>query len=311
MAPEACWPVYLSLSPDALAERVREAQARLTRCSLCPRKCGVDRTQGQLGYCRSGVQAKVAAANAHHGEEPPLSGWRGSGTIFFSNCTARCLFCQNYPISQLSVGEQVSTQELADMMLDLQRRGCHNINLVTPTHFVPQILAALSKAIPKGLRIPLVYNTSGYESLETLELLDGIVDIYLPDAKYADEATARELSGFVDYVRHNRLALREMQRQVGETLELDEQGLARRGLIVRHLVLPEGLSQTREVLEWIARELSPHTYVSLMAQYFPAYKAADHPQLNRRLYPHEYEDALRWAESLGLGCGFRQVIPDY
>lgn len=303
------WPAYLALAASGeLHARVEQAQARLRACDLCPRRCGVDRLQGQVGFCRAGSLARVASHNAHHWEEPPISGTRGSGTIFFSYCTGRCLFCQNYPISQLGVGEEVGARQLGGMMLTLQRWGCHNINLVTPTHYVPQILAGLEVAAAGGLRIPLVYNTSGYDSIETLHLLDGVVDIYLPDAKYADDAVARRLSGFVDYVEHNRAALLEMHRQVGATLQVDEAGVARRGLIIRHLVLPDGLAGTEEVLRWIARRLSTSVYVSLMAQYFPAHRAVGDPQLGRRITFDEYDAALESLQRAGFENGWQQEI---
>jgi len=266
----------------------------------------VNRLQGKQGFCRAGAQPKVASWNVHPWEEPPISGTRGSGTIFFSGCTGRCLFCQNYPISQLGVGNEVSVERLAEMMLELQHKGCHNINLVTPTHFVPQIMAALPYAIERGFRLPLVYNTSGYEMLETLELLEGVVDIYLPDAKYADDETARRLSGFVGYVEANRAALKEMYRQVGEELALDDEGIAWRGLIVRHLVLPDGLAGTPEVLRWLAEHLSPRVHVSLMDQYFPAHKAVGHPILGRKITVEEYEEALSAFDEAGLENGWKQ-----
>jgi len=301
------YPTYLELHRSGeLKRRIERAYAMLAECRLCPRECGVDRLRGERGFCRAGAEPIVASWNVHPWEEPPISGTRGSGTIFFSGCTGRCLFCQNYPISQLGVGNTVSVQQLAEMMLELQDRGCHNINLVTPTHFVPQILAALELAIEGGLRLPLVYNTSGYERVETLQLLDGVVDIYLPDAKYADDETARRLSGFVRYVEANRAALREMFRQVGDELVLDGEGIARRGLIVRHLVLPEGLAGTPEVLRWIAENLSPRVHVSLMDQYFPAHKAVGHPVLGRKITAEEYAEALRAFEEAGLTNGWMQ-----
>ena len=301
------YPTYLELHRSGeLRRRIERAYAMLSQCRLCPRECGVDRLRGERGFCRAGAEPIVASWNVHPWEEPPISGTRGSGTIFFSGCTGRCLFCQNYPISQLGVGNAVSVQQLAEMMLELQDRGCHNINLVTPTHFVPQILAALELAIEGGLRLPLVYNTSGYERVETLQLLDGVVDIYLPDAKYADDETARRLSGFVRYVEANRAALREMFRQVGDELVLDGEGIARRGLIVRHLVLPEGLAGTGEVLRWIAENLSPRVHVSLMDQYFPAHKAVGHPVLGRKITAEEYAEALRAFEEAGLTNGWMQ-----
>jgi len=300
-------PSYLELHRSGeLRERIKLAYSMLRECRLCPRECGVDRLRGERGFCRAGAEPTVASWNVHPWEEPPVSGTRGSGTIFFSGCTGRCIFCQNYPISQLGVGNTVSIRRLAEMMLELQDRGCHNINLVTPTHFVPQILAALSIAIERGLRLPLVYNTSGYERVETLRLLEGVVDIYLPDAKYADDETARWLSGFVRYVEANHAALKEMFRQVGDELILDGEGVARRGLIIRHLVLPNGLAGTQEVLNWIAENLSPRVHISLMDQYFPAYKAVGHPILGRKITAEEYEEALRAFEDAGLERGWMQ-----
>ncbi len=306
-ASDAWQPSYLALAAsDELAERAKIARQRLRHCDLCPRACGVNRLEGERGYCGAGALPRVASWNAHHGEEPPISGHGGSGTIFFSHCTGRCLFCQNYPISQLGNGQTVTDDRLAAMMIELQRMGCHNINLVTPTHFVPQIIHAVQRAAEAGLRIPLVYNTSGYDRVETLALLDGIIDIYLPDAKYADDRVAQEISGFDGYVRANRAALQEMRRQVGSALVVDGQGLAQRGMLIRHLVLPDDLSQTRAVLSWIARELGTDSYVSLMAQYFPAYRAGERPPLDRRLSRAEYRDALAALRELGLENGWRQ-----
>ena len=309
MSERPSYPSYLALhDKGVLLERATAAREHLRACDLCPRRCGVNRLKRERGYCRSGEAPMVASSNVHVWEEPPISGTRGSGTIFFSNCTAHCLFCQNYPISQLGVGRAVSTEELADMMIRLQRQGCHNINLVTPTHYVPQILSAVEAAAGRGLKIPLVYNTSGYECPDILRLLDGVVDVYLPDAKYADETVARRLSGFREYVKHNRVALLEMQRQVGSDLATDAEGMAVRGMIVRHLVLPEGLSQTPQVLAWIAGNLSQNTYVSLMSQYFPAHKSVGHPELGRRLRTGEYEQALAAFEAVGLERGWRQEL---
>jgi putative pyruvate formate lyase activating enzyme len=300
-------PSYLSLlTSGELDKRARAAWESLRTCRLCPHECGVDRLAGRAGACRMGAQPVVAAWNVHFGEEPPISGIRGSGTIFFGGCTGRCLFCQNYPISQLGVGRPVTVQRLAGLMLELQERGCHNINLVTPTHFVPAVLRALLVGARRGLKVPLVYNTSGYESIATLHLLEGVVDIYLPDAKYADDPIARELSGFPAYVAANRAALREMLRQVGPDLVLDEQGIAQRGVIVRHMVLPGGLSQAPEVLSWLASALSPTVPVSLMSQYFPAHRALDHPVLNRKISEAELGAAVAALENAGLENGWLQ-----
>jgi putative pyruvate formate lyase activating enzyme len=300
-------PSYLELyASGELACRAEQASTLLAACRLCPRRCGVNRLVGERGFCRVGAGLVVASWNAHPWEEPPISGMGGSGTIFFSYCTGGCRFCQNYPISQLGIGNVITVDRLAEMMLELQERGCHNINLVTPTHFVPQILAALNLAAGKDLCLPLVYNSSGYETVETLRLLDGIIDIYLPDAKYADNETARRLSRFYRYVDANRAALREMYRQVGEVLTLDADGLALRGMIIRHLVLPAGLAGTEQVLRWIATSLSPYVHVSLMAQYFPAHQAVGHPILGRRLTSEEYDTALAAFDAVGLHNGWMQ-----
>ncbi len=300
-------PSYVALHESGdLAGRIERAWASLAHCTLCPRACGVDRLAGEQGYCRVGAEPVVASWNVHRWEEPPISGRRGSGTIFFTGCTGRCLFCQNYPISQMGVGNAVTVERLAEMMLELQGRGCHNVNLVTPTHFVPHILAALPGAIEGGLRVPLVYNSSGYESVDTLRLLEGVVDVWLPDAKYANDSTARRLSGFRGYVGVNRAALREMYRQVGDELVVDGEGIARRGLIIRHMVLPAGLAGTGPVLRWIAAALSPRVHVSLMDQYFPAHRAVGHPVLGRKVTPAEYDDALRAFDAAGLENGWRQ-----
>lgn len=299
-------PSYLQLRDGELRRRIEHGYEMLSHCGLCPRDCAVNRLAGGEGYCRAGADPVVASWASHPWEEPPISGTNGSGTIFFTHCTARCVFCQNYPISQLGVGRQVSVQRLAKMMLELQARGCHNVNLVTPTHFVPQILAALSIAIDEGLHLPLVYNSSGYETIETLQLLNDVVDIYLPDAKYADDGVARRLSGFRRYVEVNRAALREMYRQVGAELLVNENELAVRGMIIRHMVLPEKLAGTWRVLFWIARELSPSIHISLLAQYFPAHKAVGDPILGRRITTEEYLEALAAFDALGLERGWRQ-----
>jgi putative pyruvate formate lyase activating enzyme len=300
-------PSYLRLYRSGeLQRRAEQAQEMLIQCSLCPRSCGINRLAGEKGFCAAGAQPVIASWTAHPWEEPPISGSNGSGTIFFTHCTGRCLFCQNYPISQLGIGQQVTVQRLAEMMLELQDRGCHNINLVTPTHFVPQILAALPLAIASGLRLPLVYNSSGYEAVETLRLLDHVVDIYLPDAKYDDDVVAQQLSGFRGYVEANRAALREMFRQTGPELLLDPDGLALRGMIIRHMVLPGNLAGTRSVLSWIAKELSPRIHISIMSQYFPAHRAVDDPTLGRKVSLDEYIEALAAFDELGLERGWRQ-----
>jgi len=300
-------PSYLALYQNGeLEKRVGEGLSALRCCVLCPRRCGVDRTL-EVGACRSGRLAQISSFNVHQGEEPPISGSRGSGTIFFTYCNLRCIYCQNYPISQIGHGRTVTAEGLAKIMLDLAHRGCHNLNLVTPSHLVPQILEALLLAIPQGFRLPIVYNTSGYDALETLALLDGIVDIYLPDMRYADEHVAFQLSGVGDYVARNREAVREMARQVGE-LQLDEDGIAKRGLIIRHLVLPDGLAGTQETFRFIAEEISPTTSLSVMAQYFPAYLASEHPLLGRSITIEEYASASDWLEEHGLENGWQQGL---
>lgn len=299
-------PGYVYLYNDGVLQRRAEVlAAKLDRCELCPRACGVDRNGGKVGFCGIDAHPKIAAINLHHWEEPPISGTGGSGTIFFSGCTMKCVFCQNYPISQLGVGRIMSVEDLASGMLRLQKRGAHNINLVTATHQMAAVFKALLLAVPLGLRIPLVYNSSGYESLDILKLLDGIVDIYLPDIKYSDSHTAKKYSGAGDYVGINREALVEMWRQTGP-IRTDRNGIARKGTIVRHMVLPEGLSGTEESLSFLAREIGPEIWISLMNQYFPAYKGPDLPPLDRKVTEDEYETAFRILTTLGFLNGFVQ-----
>ena len=300
-------PSYIKLHLAGILEkRVGEALEALKDCHLCPRNCGVNRYE-KAGFCRTGRYAMVSSFNAHFGEEPPISGYRGSGTIFFTHCNLRCIYCQNYPISQLGHGEEVSPEELAQMMLTLQNWGCHNINLVTPSHVVAQFLESLLLAVERGLNIPIVYNSSGYDSLEALKLLDGVVDIYMPDLRYSDNEAGRKFSGVDDYVQVSRTAVREMHRQVGD-LQLDREGVAIKGLLIRHLVLPNGWAGTKATMEFISREISRGTYVSLMSQYFPAYKAVQNPQLNRRITKSEYEEAKKAMLQAGLENGWFQEI---
>jgi len=290
---------YLALAASGeLQQRIHAARDMLSPCTLCPRQCRVNRLSDEKGFCRTGRLARVASHAPHFGEERPLVGHGGSGTIFFSACNLACIFCQNYDISHLAHGREVTTERLAAMMVDLQNSGCHNINFVTPTHVLPQILEALHLAINAGLTVPLVYNCGGYESIETLKLLDGVVDIYMPDAKYADSAAAAELSNAPDYVRHMQAALREMHRQVGD-LQINAQGLAVRGLLVRHLVLPENLAGTADTMQFIA-SLSERTYVNVMDQYRPCYRADAYAPLCRGITPLEYEQAVRAALDAGL-----------
>lgn len=288
-----------------LLQRVREGYRRLVSCDICPHDCGVNRLRGETGVCRASAQPRVASANVHRGEEPPISGTKGSGTIFFSGCSLKCRFCQNFPISQLGNGGEITTAGLAAKMLRLQQLGVHNINFVTPTHFMPQILAALYLAIPRGFRLPLVWNSSGYEKADALALLDGVVDIFLPDMKYHDEEPARNFSSAPGYRDFNRRAVTEMLRQVGE-LDLDDEGIARRGLVIRHLVLPEGSSGTREIMAWIADNLGSETHVSLMKQFFPAHTAQDVSGIDRKITDEEYEEAVEALEEAGLENGWVQ-----
>ena len=280
-------PSYLRTEQHGLLkEKIAAAYDILSSCNLCPRNCLVDRHHGERGVCRTGDQPVVSSYSAHFGEEDPLVGQHGSGTIFFTHCNLYCIFCQNYEISHGGEGEEVSIPDLAAMMILLQKRGCHNINFVTPSHQVYQILEALVPAINAGLNVPLVYNTGGYDAVETLRLLDGVIDIYMPDFKFWDPAVAKDLC-------------KEMHRQVGD-LVVDEAGVARRGLLVRHLVLPDGLAGTREIMEFLAQEVSPHTYVNVMGQYRPCGRAGEHPSLSKFLTGPEHDQAQQMAREAGL-----------
>jgi putative pyruvate formate lyase activating enzyme len=293
-------PSYLALYEQGiLADRIRAAQEILRECTICPRLCRVDRFTSRAGKCRTNALPVVSSHHPHFGEEAPLVGRHGSGTIFFTSCSLRCVFCQNWEISHLMLGEEVSHPRLAQMMVELQALGCHNINFVTPTHMVPQILAALPYAIETGLRIPLVYNTGGYDRVETLRLLDGVIDIYMPDIKYMDPAHAKRYSGAEDYPYIVRAAVQEMHRQVGD-LKLDERGLAVRGLLVRHLVMPGGVAGTREVMRFLAREVSPDTYVNLMDQYWPCGQAGRFPEIARPITQDEFEVAMEATREEGI-----------
>ena len=293
-------PAYIKAYNDGTLKTVKhELIEALSACELCPRSCGANRLEDDKGICNTGRQAKVSSAMPHFGEEPPLVGSRGSGTVFFTNCNLLCNFCQNYDISHEGNGRETDDEELAGLMLRLQRMGCHNINFVTPSHVVPQIISALEIAIEKGLSIPLVYNTSAYDNVETLRLLNGIIDIYMPDFKFWDKAMAGKTCDADDYPEIARAALQEMQRQVG-VLEMDKQGIALKGLLVRHLVMPESLDETRQILRFIARKISPQTYVNVMPQYRPCGRAGETPEINRRLYSEEYEESLEIAKEEGL-----------
>jgi putative pyruvate formate lyase activating enzyme len=294
-------PAYLQLVESGeLDRRVAAAYRHLDDCDLCARYCHVNRGETTKGaICRTGERARVHSAGPHHGEEDPLRGWNGSGTIFFSWCSLRCVFCQNWEISQKGVGHEATPEELADIMLGLQNQGCHNINFVTPSHVVAQIIAAVRLAAQKGLNLPLVYNTGGYDSLEALALLDGVIDIYMPDMKYGDSQLAHRYSHVRNYVEVNQAAVRAMHGQVGDLL-LDAEGIARRGLLVRHLVLPENISGSEKVLAFLAREISTNTYLNLMDQYYPCYRAGENPPLDRPLTDREYRAALVLARQYGL-----------
>lgn len=301
---------YIDLyNSGELLQRVKSAYARLESCDLCPHDCGVNRLKGETGICRSGLQPKIASTNLHRGEEPPVSGSRGSGTIFLSGCTLRCPFCQNFPISQMGNGEVITTVALAKKMLQLQRRKAHNINFVTPTHYLPQILAALWLAVPQGFNLPLVWNSSGFERVDAIELLDGVVDIYLPDMKYADDKVAFELSGAENYNIYNRSAVIEMLRQVGQ-LKTDPEEVAVSGLIIRHLVLPDNKAGSAEILPWIAENLGTETHVALMSQYFPAGKAAAMAGIDRPVNHDEYNAAVTALEEAGLENGWVQELDE-
>ena len=288
-----------------ITDRLQEAQALLSPCRVCPRHCGVDRLSGETGHCGSTTELVVSSITLHHGEEPPISGYRGSGTIFLTNCNLRCMYCQNYPISQLGSGNAITVEEAAQGMLLLQGRGAHNINWVTPSHMAPVLMEALLIARKQGMNLPVVYNSGGYDALEMLRFWDGIIDIYMPDMKYADSRIARKYSGIPDYRRHNQAALLEMHRQVGD-LRITADGVAVRGLLVRHLVLPNNLSGTEQVLKFLAEQVSADTYVSLMRQYFPAFHAVKIRELDRPLTNTEYESAVKMLDKLGMEEGWVQ-----
>ncbi|OGO32243.1 MAG: radical SAM protein [Chloroflexi bacterium RBG_16_56_11] len=305
-------PGYLALYRSGeLERRVKALEARLEECDICPRECRTRRLEGNTGACNSGALPIVSSFCAHHGEEPALSGSRGSGTIFFGNCNMRCVYCQNFQISQDPVNQrqyEVTTRVLAERMLYLQDElKCHNINLVTPSHFVPQIARAVFEAVPRGLRLPLVYNTSSYDSLRTLKQLDGIIDIYLADLRYASNEAGRRYSGVPDYTEISRAGIKEMYRQVGDLL-VDEEGVAIKGLMVRHLILPNGIAGSEESLRWLAREVSPRVAVSIMSQYYPAHLAYKYRELYRKILPAEYDEVARLAEELGMENGWLQEM---
>ncbi len=293
-------PGYLATFKDGgLAAKVNAAVKMLKSCTLCPRECKINRLDGEHGVCQTGARAKVSSYNAHFGEEAPLVGQHGSGTIFFTHCNLMCNFCQNYDISHEGFGEEIDDKRLSAIMLALQTAGCHNINFVTPSHVVPQILSATLLAVKAGLRIPLVYNSSGYDSLTTLQLLEGVIDIYMPDFKFWDPQVAKITCDAEDYPEIARVSLAEMHRQVGD-LNIDESGVAHRGLLVRHLVLPDGLAGTPNIMHYIARHISTNSYVNVMAQYRPCGRASEVKALSRSISDQEYQAAVRCAKEAGI-----------
>lgn len=291
-------PAYKLLNPGVLSEKIKDAEEILKECILCPRGCRVDRTAGEKGFCKTGDKPFVSSWGLHLGEERPLVGRLGSGTIFLGNCNLGCLFCQNYSISHLGEGVEISFEKLAGLMLGLQHSGCHNINFVTPTHQMPMILRAIQIASEKELNVPIVYNCGGYESLHALKILEGVVDIYMPDFKYIDPEMAFTYSYAKDYPEVAKSALKEMHRQVGDLII--DRDIALRGLLVRHLVLPGGIAGTEGVVKFIAEEISRDTYINIMDQYRPCYKAFDHPPMNRRITETEFRDAVGMALEAGL-----------
>ena len=297
-------PSYIALfEKGELEQRVRLLQEFLQECRLCPRECGVNRMNGEIGYCGAGSELMVSSAFPHFGEESPLVGHYGSGTIFLTHCNLRCIFCQNYDISHLGRGERITISEMARAMFKLQEMGCHNINFVTPTHYAPQIVSSLPKAIEMGLRLPIVYNCSGYESIEVIQLLEGIVDIYMPDVKYMDEKYSKQFSNAPDYPEVIKKVLKEMHRQVGD-LKTNSKGIAERGLLIRHLVMPGGVASSDAVLKFISEEISVHSYVNIMDQYRPEYRAHEYSEINRRITHKEYMEAVQIAKHFHLYRGF-------
>ena len=293
-------PAYLeTFNTGLLKEKIKKAYDIISDCTLCPRKCKVNRIKGQTGICKTGINALVSSFNAHFGEEAPLVGRRGSGTIFFTHCNLMCIFCQNYDISHEGYGREISTEQLAAIMLDLQSSGCHNINFVSPSHVVPQILDAVDKAAEQGLKIPLIYNTGGYDNVDTLKLLENVIDIYMPDFKFWNPGTAATACNAEDYPNIARQALIEMHRQVGD-LVTDESGIAKRGLVIRHLVLPEGLAGTREIMRFVATQISPNSYVNIMTQYRPCGRAAEIKELSVFPSKADFREAIKAATDEGL-----------
>lgn len=297
-------PSYLEkLTSKELSDRSEMLNSILESCKLCPHECMIDRTKGETGNCRSTNEVIISSVSPHFGEEPPLVGMNGSGTIFFTNCNLSCEYCQNYSISHLGEGRVISIPDLAECMLYLQKLGCHNINLVTPTHYVPQIVNSLTIAVEKGLELPIVYNCGGYESVEILRLLNDIIDIFMPDLKYSDNETAKKYSGIPDYWNVVQNAIKEMHKKVGD-LHIKRSGTATRGLLFRHLVLPNKLSGSKAVLDFIVNEISKESYVNIMDQYRPAYLAHNYEEINRCISSDEYYEVIEYAKKIGLHRGF-------
>lgn len=297
-------PGYVELyNRGELHERAEKLRGILSRCELCARKCHANRIEGEFGECGAGSELMVSYVFPHFGEEPELVGVYGSGTVFLTHCNLRCIFCQNYEISHLGHGSGITPERLAEMMIGLQNQGCHNINFVTPTHYAPQIVESLEIAAGMGLELPVVWNCGGYESLRALKLLDGVVDIYMPDIKYSSSEAAMKYSSAPDYPSVVKEVIREMHHQVGD-LETDFRGIAKRGLLVRHLVMPNDVAGSEDILRFLAEEISKDTYVNIMDQYHPMYKASDYPEINRRITPEEYGDAVKAARKYGLHRGF-------
>lgn len=293
------YPAYFNLTPAEIERRVQAAYARLSRCGVCPADCFVNRVNGQLGKCNVGLKARVAFYGVMRDEEGILCGWRGSGALYFGGCNLHCQFCNTFDISTQPAGREVEPEEIAAMMLELQDKGVHNIHLVTPSHVIPQVLKAVQVGIKAGLRLPLVYNTGGYDSIEMLRLLDGMVDIYLPDMKFDDPSTANRYLRVADYPEVNRAAVREMHRQVGD-LEIDADGLAKRGLLVRHLVMPRDLAGTEMIMHFLAGEISRNTYINIMDRYQPVYNARTFPEIDRTLAERDIQAAVDAAHRAGL-----------
>jgi len=292
------FPSYLNISYQQLEKRIKKAYKLLEECKLCPRNCQANRLKNERGFCQIGQEIKISNFGPHFGEEKPLTGYKGSGTIFFTSCNLACVYCQNYEISQLRRGYLISEKDLAKIMLSLQKQGCHNINFVTPTPYVPQILKSLSLAIKGGLKIPLVYNCGGYESIKTLKILKGIFDIYMPDFKYSSNKVAQKYSSVDNYFSITKKAILEMYNQVGDLVI--KNGLAQKGLLIRHLVLPNRLAGSERILKFIAQKISPNTFINIMDQYRPYYKAPSYPELARPITSQEFKEVLILAKRIGL-----------